>query len=79
MNLSFIGVGRSKIYLAREPAGSFLQSCPNPWLTYCQPKKLQLDIPQVVESLEKKTLVFKEATQKRFWPPLWCLKGVGVL
>ena len=46
-------VGRGQDFEAWEPAGSFLNGCPDPWLSYCHEKGLTLDLPRVVESLGK--------------------------
>ena len=43
--------GREQDFTAWEPAGSFLHSCPDAWLSYCRDQGLQLDLPQVVGSL----------------------------
>ena len=46
-------LGREKIFTAWEPAGSFVNSCPDPWLSYCREKGLHLDVLRVVESIGK--------------------------
>ena len=46
-------VGKGQDFVAWEPAGSFLHSCPDPWLAYCHKEGLSLDLPQVVESIGK--------------------------
>ena len=53
-------VGKGQDFSAWEPAGSFLNSCPDPWLTYCHRKNLCLDIPRVVEALGKAPEVLPE-------------------
>ena len=41
-------ITRERDFTAWEPAGSFLHSCPDPWLAYCRERGLQLDLPQMV-------------------------------
>ena len=43
-------VGEGQDFLAWEPPGSFMNSCPDAWLAYCHEHGLGLDLHQVVES-----------------------------
>ena len=46
-------VGRDQDFLAWEPAGSFMASCPDAWLAYCHGKDLALDLHKVVDAIGK--------------------------